>query len=333
MSIDFERPLFALAALLLIPLIIGIARLLKPLFSLDIPLGPSGGAAFQSPVKLTFVLRFFSVMEAAAFVLLFIAASGPRFIRTETIWLTRGADILFVLDSSPSMSGLDMNGESRFDTALALLRQFSDKRANDAVGLIAVGEDSALIMPLSTDRRSLYSRLDSLAIGELGDGTALGEGLALAAFHIAKSQAPRKAVVLITDGENNAGSIHPETAARALGELGVSLWVIGVGSSGIIPFSYRDPLSQMRVSGTFESFYDPETLKAIAERAGGFWTSAPTAEAFAEAFARLDRGELVISRSASVRKEEPFHGVFIAAALCIFLGIFAVRRCILRGIV
>ena len=333
MSIDFERPLFVFAALLLIPLIVGLARFVKPLFSLNIPLGPAGGAAFQSPVNLTLVLRFLSVVEVAAFFLLVLAASGPRFIHTETIWLTRGADILFVLDSSPSMSGIDMNGESRFDTAKVLLRQFADKRPNDAVGLVAVGEDAALIMPLSTDRRSLHSRLDTLAIGELGDGTALGEGLALAAFHIGTSEAPRKAVVLITDGENNAGSIHPETAAAALGELGVSLWVIGVGSSGIIPFSYIDPLSKMRRSGTFESFYDPDTLKAIAERAGGFWAYAPTAEAFAEAFARLDRGELVISRSGSVRKDEPFHGALITVALCMVLGVFAVRRCILRGIV
>jgi Ca-activated chloride channel family protein len=187
--------------------------------------------------------------------------------------------------------------------------------------------------PLTTDRTSLFSRLDTLEIGEMGDGTALGTGLALAGFHISKSQAPRRAVVLITDGENNAGSIHPEAAAAMIGQMGVSLWVIGVGSSGVIPISYVDPRTRMRRTGTFDSRYDPENLRRIADSAQGFWIHAPTAEAFAAAFSRLDQGEMIIRRSGSVRREESLHVFFIVAVLVVFWGVRFVRRRLLGALI
>ena len=333
MSLGFERPLFVLAAFIAIPGVLLAARYFRPLFSLFLALGPPGGISFKSPVNLTFLTRFLHAMELAGVFFLFIAAAGPRFIYTEMIWLNRGADIIFAVDISPSMSGIDMDGRNRFDAARTLLQDFADKRPQDAIGLIAFGEDAAIMTPLTTDRASLHSRMETLAIGEMGDGTAIGTGLALAGFHISNSQAPRRAVVLITDGENNAGSIHPETAAAMLGQMGVSLWVIGVGSSGIVPFSYVDPATNMLRTGTFDSHYDPENLRRIADSGQGFWIHAPTAEAFAAAFARLDQGEMIVRRSGSVRREEPFHAFFIVAALAAFWGVRFVRRRILGALV
>jgi Ca-activated chloride channel family protein len=332
MNISFDRPLFLLAALVAIPLFLYISKFFKPLFALDIPLGPPGGIAFKSPVNLKLVIRILHALELAGVFLLFTAAAGPHFIYTETIWLNRGADIMFVVDISPSMAGIDMNGRNRFDAARILLKDFADRRQQDAIGLIAVGEDAALLTPLSTDRASLYSRLDTLAIGELGDGTALGTGLALAAFHIHKSRSPRRVVVLITDGENNAGAIHPEAAAAMLGEMKISVWIIGVGSSGEIPVSYVDPITRMRRTGTFESRYDPENLKSIAQRAGGFWIHAPSAEAFVAAFSQLDQGETIIRRTGSVKREEPLYTFFAAAALAVLCGVRVIRRYILGAI-
>ena len=332
MSLGFDRPLFILAAFIAIPAFILFFRYFKPLFALDLPLGPPGGIAFKSPVNLKFLMRFLHALELAGVFLLFTAAAGPHLNFTETVWLNRGADIIFVLDISPSMAGIDMNGRSRFDAARTLVRNFAERRPQDAIGLIAVGEDAALLTPLTTDRSSFYSRLDSLTLGELGDGTALGTGLALAAFHIDKSQAPRRAVVLITDGENNAGTVHPEAAAAILGQIGVSLWVIGVGSSGEIPFSYVDPTTHMRRTGTFESRYDPETLKNIAEKAGGHWIQAPSAEAFAAAFSQLDQGEMIIRRSSTVRREEPLYAIFVLSALIVLCGVRFVRRYILGAL-
>ena len=332
MSIGFDRPLFFLAAFIAIPFLIFISRYFKPIFTLDVPLEPPGGIAFKSPVNLKFLMRLLHTLELAGAFLLLTAMAGPHFVFKETVWLNPGANIIFLLDTSPSMAGIDMNGRNRFDAARSLISDFASRRGQDAIGLIAVGQEAALLLPLTTDRQSLYSRLDALAIGELGDGTALGTGLALAAYHINKAQAPRRAVVLITDGENNAGEIHPETAAAMLGEIGVSLWVIGVGSSGIIPIDYVDPLSRMRRTGTFESRYDPQVLKNIALKAQGHWIHAPQAEAFSAAFSQLDEGEIIIRRSSSVRREEPLYAFCIFPALALLWGVFFVRRYILGAL-
>ncbi|AEF80399.1 VWA domain-containing protein [Leadbettera azotonutricia] len=333
MSAAFDRPYLLAAAVIFIPLMLIFSRRFKPLFTLELPLGPPGGIPFKPPVNLELLLKMLHALELAGVVFLFIAAAGPHFIYTETVWFSRGADIFFVVDVSPSMAGMDMNGRSRFDAARDLVRDFAGRRPQDGLGLVAVGADAGLLVPLTTDRESLYSRLDTLAIGELGDGTALGMGLAVAGLHLRRSSAPRRAVVLITDGENNAGSVHPEAAASLLGDLGISLWVIGVGSSGEIPINYLDPNTRMRRTGTFESHYDPESLKSIAEKGNGTWIAAPSAEALATAFAKVDQGEMTIRRSGVVRRKEPFHEVFIVLALILLYGVRFIRRYILGALI
>jgi Ca-activated chloride channel family protein len=332
LSIGFEKPLFLLAAFVAIPFLLYISRYFKPLFALDLPLAPPGGIAFKSPVNLKFLMKFLHVLELAGVFILFAAAAGPHFVFTEMVWLNRGADIIFVLDISPSMAGIDMGGRNRFEAARSLLVDFADRRKQDAIGLIAVGQDAALLVPLTTDRGSLYSRLDTLAIGEMGDGTALGTGLALAALHIGKSQAPRRAVVIITDGENNAGTIHPETAAAMIGEMGVSLWVIGVGSSGEVPIHYVDPITNMRRTGTFDSRYDTDALRNIALRAQGKWIHAPQADAFDLAFSQLDQGEMIIRRSVPSRREEPLYVVFVIISISLLFGVRFFRRYVLGAL-
>jgi len=332
MSLGFERPLFILAGVISIPLLLFVSRYFKPLFALDIPLEPPGGIAFKPPLNLKFLMKLLHVIEMAGIFLLFAAAAGPHFVFTEMVWLNRGADIIFVMDISPSMAGMDMGGRTRFEAARSLLIEFADQRRQDAIGFVALGQDAALLVPLTTDREVLYSRLNSLAIGELGDGTALGTGLALAAFHISKSEAPRRAVVLITDGENNAGTIHPESAAAMLGEMGVFLWVVGVGSTGEVPVNYVDPITKMRRTGTFDSRYNTESLKSIAEKANGQWVYAPQAEALSAAFSQLDQREMIIRRSIPVRREEPLYVVFVIAAVALLWGVRFVRRYVLGAL-
>jgi Ca-activated chloride channel family protein len=230
------------------------------------------------------------------------------------------------------MAGQDMNGRSRFDAARSLALDFSENRPSDAIGLVAVGNEASLLVPPTVDRAVLKSRLESLRIGELGDGTALGLGLAIASLHIRNSAAPRRAVVLITDGENNAGAVHPETAAAALGEAGASLWVIGVGSTGEVAIDYVDPQSRLRRTGSFDSRFDPEQLRAIARKAGGTYIAAPSAKALSDAFTRLDEAEMTVRRSGTVTRTQPIHQPVILLALVLILLPRFIRRRFLGAI-
>jgi Ca-activated chloride channel family protein len=312
----FERPLLIIiAALIIFPLAIALAKRLGSPFTASVPLGPPGGAPFKAPYNLTGIIRTLYALEYCGVFLLFTGAAGPVMKISETVWLNRGADILFVLDISPSMAAVDMDGSNRFNAARVLLKDFANKRPSDGIGLVAVGNDAALLIPPSTDRELLAARLDSLRIGEMGNGTALGMGLAIAAYHMEKSKAPRRAVVLISDGENNAGAIHPETAAAMLKEVSASLWVIGVGSGGEVPIDYVDPHTRMRRTGLIDSSYDRDALVRMAAAGGGTWIHAPSADAFAAAFAGVDDQEMLVRLSSSVMRKRPFHQPFIITAL------------------
>ena len=321
-----EHPLLAIAALIIFPIAIVIAKRLGSPFTASVPLGPPGGAPFKSPYNLKGLIRILYAMEYCGVFLLFIAAAGPVMRISETVWLNRGADILFVLDISPSMAAIDMDGASRYNAAKKLLKEFAARRPSDGIGLVAVGNDAALLIPPTTDRELLAARLDNLRIGEMGNGTALGMGLAIAAYHLEKSKAPRKAAVLISDGENNAGAIHPETAAAMLKDINASLWVIGVGSGGEVPIDYVDPFTRVRRTGRIDSHYDREALVRISTAGGGAWISAPSADAFAAAFARVDDQEFIVRRSSVVMRKRPCHQSFILAAIILVAASRFIRR-------
>jgi Ca-activated chloride channel family protein len=325
----FERPLLAAAAPLVCFLVPVLVRLFWNRFTVNLPLGPPGGMPFKPPFRIDLLMGLIFFFELAGVFLLFIAAAGPFVVSSETVWLNRGADIIFVMDISPSMAGIDMDGKSRFDAARDMVSGFIRDRPSDAIGLVGVGDEAALLVPPTVDRRALLSRLGSLEIAELGDGTALGMGLAVAAFHLRHSEATRKAVVLITDGENNAGSVHPETATAFLRSQGISLWVIGVGSSGDIPIDYVDARTRIRRTGVFASRFDPAALRTIAWKGGGTYISAPSAEAFAEAFSRINQGEMTVHRFGVSGRPRPIHRPFIIAALALLCAARLIRRCVL----
>jgi Ca-activated chloride channel family protein len=332
MSFGFENPLIAASALILFPLAALILWRLRNPFVAVLPLGAPGGIPFESS-QIGIFVKLLKFLEAGGIILLFFSAAGPSIKTAETVWLNRGADIIFILDVSPSMAALDMDGKNRFSAARDLLLTFASKRPSDNIGLVAVGEDAALLLPPTSDREALTQRLKQLKIGEFGDGTALGMGIAVAAFHLEKSSAKRKAAIIITDGENNAGAIHPETAAAMLREMGVSFWVIAVGSAGEVPLDYTDPYTKIRRTGIFDSRYNPESLRSLSYSGGGTFIVAYSADAFAAAFSQVDDSEITVQRSRIIHKRKSLSFQFLISAVLLLTGIRFTRRILLGAIV
>jgi Ca-activated chloride channel family protein len=331
-NFGFDRPILAVMAVIVIPLAVFLLSRLKNPFIAAIPLGAPGGIPFKAP-QMEGLVRFLKVLEIFGIFLLFIGAAGPVTKTNETVWLNRGADIIFILDTSPSMAALDMDGKNRYTAARNLLVDFAERRPSDNIGLVAVGSDAALLIPPTADREALKIRLEQLKIGEFGDGTALGMGLAVAVYHLNKSNAKRKVAVLITDGENNAGVIHPETAASMLGEMGVSLWVIGLGSMGEVPIDYTDPYTMVRRIGTFDSRFSTESLRRLSFAGGGTYIAAPSADAFSTAFSRLDDGEMTVQRSRLIHKRRSISLYFLVSAACLLGIVRFVRRNLLGAVI
>ncbi len=301
----FDRPV-VLIFLAFVPALMMLGRFLR---------SPRGAAAFpvagprasfpRAPVlaKLGRALRGLTLWLALAVAAL--AAAGPALVSKRVLYVGRGSEAIIVLDVSPSMAASDLP-PTRLDAAKAIIGDFLATRRNETVGLVAFGSDAALVCPPTADYAAIAARLGSLRPGLFGDGTAIGAGIATAVAHAARSTAPEKQLILLTDGENNAGTMDPETAARAASRFGMVLSVIGVGSPGEAPVTYVDPATGLKRSGIYRSDFNGASLEALSLAGGGNYYGGENRAALASAFAALAERSSSLTRSRNLSSQEPF---------------------------
>lgn len=324
--ISFSRPA-ALLLLLLVPLyaILRRARVLGD-DALPLTLGDWNGIPFRWSSPLMRACDLASrLASVAGFVCIVIAAAGPVRFRQEPVYSSSGTAIVFIVDVSPSMAARDLGAENRLDTSRRFIRSFLDGRPGDSFGLVAVGNEAALMVPPTSDRKVFLSRLDSLSIGELGDGTALGLALAVAAAHLVDRPRFRSCAILLTDGENNAGGIHPKTAAGVFAEKGIGLYIVGIGSGGEVPLDYVDPATGKRYAGMLDTGYNEASLREVAAKGGGTYISARDRNALESGFAGMDAAVASSASSWTRTVNEPLDGPCMVAAICLLFFVWLVR--------
>jgi len=330
---SFNRPEFLLLGFL-VPLYY-VLRRTGMLARIEFPLtlGDWNGIPFRwsSPV-MRGALAASRIAALAGFFCIVAALSSPVRYRQERMFSGNGTGIVFALDVSPSMAARDLGSETRLDTARHFIHSFMEKRTGDTFGLVALGSDAALMVPPTTDHGVFRSRLDSLAIGELGDGTALGLGLAVAAAHLVTRDERRSCVILLTDGENNAGEINPKTAAGIYPDNNIRLFVVGIGTRGQVPIEYTDPATGKQYSGVLDSDYNEAALRSIAERGGGTYIQAGSRGALESVFAEI--GVSVPSSASSWTRtvEEPLERPVIIAALGLLALVWFLRRIVMGAV-
>ena len=276
------------------------------------------------------VLYFCHLFFWTGFIALVIALAGPGLAVRERVFLSRGIDMMIVLDLSPSMAAQDFQPHNRFETARETLRRFIRGRENDPIGLVGFGYEAALMVPPTLDYAHLLDELDKLEIFALGDGTAIGMGIAVAALHLSTSTAPEKVIILITDGKNNAGEIPPDTAALVAADIGARIYAIGIGTQGEVPIELRDPASGRIYRGTIDDSFDEEALKAISEKSGGDYFFAGTTGTLNAVFSAIDSLEIAEKRVRVNVKTRGVEAWFIAAALALLLADYFIRLFFLR---
>ena len=294
--IQFEYPQ-AFLFLLAIPLLF-VLRSLGIFSKISFPLTISDwhGKPFVYSDSLSKIGSFFARLFAlAGFAALVIALANPIIRHQEKIYTSRGTDILFVLDTSPSMAARDIslvNGQaSRLEAAKLGIRTLATSENGANYGLVAMASEAACIVPPTSDIELFLKGVDSLSVGEFGEGTAIGIGLSTAVYHLSGSNAPKKCIVLITDGENNAGSLHPETAAQLANENGISLYTFGIGTKGSVPIEYVDKKSGRIHSGFYESDFDTTPLETIASIAGGSYFGIESMQNLSDSLSAISQKE------------------------------------------
>jgi Ca-activated chloride channel family protein len=229
------------------------------------------------------------VLRWCAWVLLIIAVARPQSGMAQSFIRGEGVDIVLALDISGSMAALDFDPQTRLEAAKAVITTFVNAREFDRIGLVVFAHDAFHHVPLTLDYGVLLRLLDEVQLApelNLEDGTAIGLGLASAANMLRSSAMASRVIILLTDGANNAGGMPPISAAEAVAALGIRVYTIGVGRSGMVAVRAADGATQM-----VQSDLDEETLQTIARITEGRFFRAIDLDDLQGVYDQIDRLE------------------------------------------
>lgn len=231
-----------------------------------------------------------AVLRAAALVLLVVAFARPQAGHGEDELLTRGVDIVLVLDNSSSMAAEDFRPRNRLAVAKEAVAGFVAGRKSDRLGLVVFAGRGYTACPLTLDYDVLLEVIADVDLARRDEGTAIGMGMGIALNRLRDSDAKSKVIVLLTDGRNNRGEIDPTTAAALAKTLGVKVYAIGVGTRGEAPYPVQDPILGKRYV-YLRADIDEEALKHVAAATGGKYYRATDRESLEQIFEEIDQAE------------------------------------------
>jgi Ca-activated chloride channel family protein len=237
-------------------------------------------------------LPFYARLLALACVA--VALARPQLGYSWEESLTEGMDIEIVLDVSGSMGAEDFQPKNRLEVAKKVVKDFVAGRTGDRIGMVMFAGGAVTRAPVTTDHAMLNAMIDAVALNTLPDGTAIGVALANAASRLKDSPAKSRVIVLVTDGVNNAGAIDPASAAAVCQGLGIKVYTVGVGTTGMVPFPtlVEDSFGRRSVRHQLVSVsLDEPLLRAIAARTGGRYFRATDRDSLARIFDDIDRLE------------------------------------------
>jgi Ca-activated chloride channel homolog len=264
-----------------------------------------------------YLLPVLPAVRALAVVAAVIALARPqsRDARVRDLSV-EGIDIVVALDLSTSMEAGDFRPQNRLHVAKEVLSEFITNRVNDRIGLVVFAGAAYTQAPLTLDYGVLREVLKQIRTRVLEDGTAIGDALATSLNRLRDSDAKSRVVVLITDGDNNAGKISPLDAASMAESLKIPVYTILVGKGGKVPFPQGQDLFGNVVWRDTEIPINPELLQDIASRTGGEYYRATDPEGLKQGLQKvldsLERSKL-IEGGASATYREDFHPYLLAA--------------------
>ncbi len=281
-------------------------------------------AAFRLPLEITIL------------VVALLGVAGP-YRETEIELLDDpGIDVQLALDVSLSMLAEDFP-PNRLTALQRTARDFLDRSSGHRVGLVIFAGDAYVQSPLTTNRAVLGELLDGVTVHAMNQhksgGTAVGDALLVAVERLEKSRPEMEeeqrdqAIILITDGESNLG-VDPIFAAQFVRELGIRLYIIGIGGSEPMPIYHE---GRRIGGGDYVTMLDDTQLRAVAEAADGLYFRALDLDALTAVFAELAHLESAPLERRVLKRREPFAGHFSMLLVPLFwlhllLGGLVLRR-------
>jgi Ca-activated chloride channel family protein len=274
------------------------------------------------------------ILKMVALVFLTIAMARPRTVDVTTkVKKTEGIDIIMAVDISASMLARDLE-PNRLEAFKKVANNFVQGRPNDRIGLVIYAGESYTKTPLTSDKSIIINAINDLDYTQnIEGGTAIGMGLATSVNKLKESKAESKVIILLTDGENNAGFIDPITATQLATEYDIKTYTIGVGSNGMAlsPVGIK-PNGQFQYRNV-EVKIDEALLKNIAESTGGKYFRATDNEKFQSIYEEIDALEKTeIEEFKFYNYDEKYRFFLILAGALLFLE-FLLKHTLFRSFV
>jgi Ca-activated chloride channel family protein len=225
------------------------------------------------------------MIRVAAIALAILAIGRPQNVLRGENTDEKGIDIVLVLDLSGSMRAL-MDADStparsqqgttgvqrltRLDTAKEVILDFVARRRNDRIGVVVFGRAAYILSPPTLDKSLLATLVSKMELGLIdGNGTAIGDAVGTAVARLRRSSARSKAIILLTDGDSNAGSIAPDYAAHLAQAQAVRVYTVQIGNGDDVDVQEgTDIFGQPRF--VREHFpVNPELLRRMSSATGG----------------------------------------------------------------
>lgn len=240
------------------------------------------------------------ILATLSWICLVIAAAQPQWLGEPVSVQADGRDLMVAVDLSGSMKidDMELNGQrvNRLRMIKSVLGNFIGRRVGDRIGLILFADTAYLQTPLTYDRETVLKLLDEAVIGLVGEQTAIGDAIGLAAKRFEEKENSNKVLILLTDGQNTAGNISPQQAQELAISRGITIYTIGVGADEMIVRSF---FGSRQVNPSSE--LDEEMLQDLAQSTNGQYFRARDAEALREIYLKLDELEPIERESLQLR--------------------------------
>lgn len=291
---SFEWENFLLLHLIwIIPIILLIRKFIKlinkPVLELSLPkIAPS-----KNPWTYLRLLPSFFFLLALWMVV--IALARPQRTNEKVEQYTEGIDIMLVMDISESMDLQDFS-PNRLEASKETAIDFINGRIADRIGMVIFSGEAFSLAPLTTDYELLTDLVNSITFNMMdAKGTAIGSAVSTGINRMRESEAKSKVMVLLSDGDNNAGNVDPVFAAQLAEAMDVKIYTIAVGKDGMVPYG-TDFFGRPQM---IESYLNEETLRNIARITKAEFFRASDDKALENIFTKIDeleKAEIIESR-------------------------------------
>ena len=266
--------------------------------ALRMPIIPNEESTAKAAPKRNLLRKTLAML---AWILLVGAAAKPQWLGEPIAIPNQAREMMLAVDLSGSMERKDMvvNGRQvdRLVMIKSVLDDFIARRVGDRLGLILFADAAYLQAPLTFDRETVRTLLNESVIGLVGEQTAIGDAIGLAVKRFQAKEDSNKVVVLLTDGQNTAGSITPEQALELAKNEGVTIYTIGVAADSMVVQSI---FGSRRINPARE--LDESMLSRLATETGGQYFRARDRESLEDIYRLLDQLQPV---EGEVRKMRP----------------------------